>query len=75
MSTTGSAGTGKRLTAHTLMHTNTYTVMLIFSTNPHSLKPGGGNGKPLPYSCLKNPKTEEPGGLQSWGRKESDTTE
>ena len=26
---------------------------------------GGGNGKPLQYSCLENPQTEEPGGLQS----------
>ena len=34
-----------------------------------------GNGTPLQYSCLKIPWTEEPGGLQSWGRKESDTTE
>ena len=29
--------------------------------------PGGGNGNPLQYSCLKNPWTEEPGGLQSMG--------
>ena len=27
--------------------------------------PGGGNGNPLQYSCLKNPWTEKPGGLQS----------
>ena len=26
---------------------------------------GGGNGNPLRYSCLGNPWTEEPGGLQS----------
>ena len=26
---------------------------------------GGGNGNPLQYSCLGNPWTEEPGGLQS----------
>ena len=26
---------------------------------------GEGNGKPLQYSCLGNPWTEEPGGLQS----------
>ena len=25
--------------------------------------PGGGNGDPLQYSCLKTPWTEEPGGL------------
>ena len=27
--------------------------------------PGGWHGNPLQYSCLKNPWTEEPGGLQS----------
>ena len=26
--------------------------------------PGGGNGNPLPYSCLGNPREKEPGGLQ-----------
>ena len=30
---------------------------------------------PLQYSCLEGPQTEEPGGLQSWGLGESDTTE
>ena len=29
--------------------------------------PGGGHGIPLQYSCLENPWTEEPGGLQSIG--------
>ena len=29
--------------------------------------PGEGNGYPLQYSCLENPWTEEPGGLQSIG--------
>ena len=33
--------------------------------------PGGGNDNPLQYSHLKNPKTEEPGGLQSTGSQES----
>ena len=28
---------------------------------------GGGNDNPLQYSCLKNPTTEKPGGLQSMG--------
>ena len=38
--------------------------------------PGRGYGNPLQYSCLENiPWTEEPGGLQSMGLKESDTTE
>ena len=36
---------------------------------------GEGNGNPLQYSCLENPLTEEPGGLQSRGHKESDMTE
>ena len=29
--------------------------------------PGGGHGNSLQYSCLENPWTEEPGGLQSIG--------
>ena len=37
--------------------------------------PGEGNDNPLQYSCLENPWTEELGGLQSMGRKESDMTE
>ena len=37
--------------------------------------PGEGNGSPLQCSCLEIPWTEDPGGLQSMGRKESDTTE
>ena len=38
--------------------------------------PGGGHGNPPQYSCLeKSPWTEEPGGLQSMGSQESDTTE
>ena len=28
---------------------------------------GEGNGKPLQYCCLGNPKTDEPGGLQLMG--------
>ena len=36
--------------------------------------PGEGNSYPLHYSCLENPQTEEPGGLQStgWQRKGHD---
>ena len=46
--------------------------------------PGEGNGNPLQYSCLENPMDggahgwRSHGGLaccDSWGRKESDTTE
>ena len=29
--------------------------------------PGAGNSNPLQYSCLENPWTEEPGGLQTTG--------
>ena len=29
--------------------------------------PKEGNGNPLQYSCLKNPRREDPGGLQSMG--------
>ena len=29
--------------------------------------PGGGHGNPLQYSCLENPRTEEPSELQSIG--------
>ena len=29
--------------------------------------PGVRRGNPLQYSCLENPKTEEPGKLQSMG--------
>ena len=29
--------------------------------------PGEGHGNPHQYSCLENPWTEEPGGLQSTG--------
>ena len=37
--------------------------------------PGGGNGIPLHIFAWKIPWTEEPGGLQSKGSKESNTTE
>ena len=37
--------------------------------------PGGGHGNPLQYSCLENPMTEEPGGLESTACKELDTTD
>ena len=29
--------------------------------------PGEGHDNPLQYSCLENPWTEEPGGLQTMG--------
>ena len=37
--------------------------------------PGVGNSNLLQYSCLENPWTEEPGGLQSMGCKKLDTAE
>ena len=46
------------------------------NTGDRGSVPGEGNGYPFQYSCLENPWTEEPGGLQSIGsHKESDTTE
>ena len=36
---------------------------------------GEGNGNPLQYSCLENPRDGKPGGLPSMGRTESDMTE
>ena len=29
--------------------------------------PGGGRRNPLQYSCLENPRTEEPAGYGPWG--------
>ena len=37
--------------------------------------PAGGHGNPLQCSCWRMPWTEEPGGIQSVGSKESDKTE
>ena len=38
--------------------------------------PGGGNGNPLQYSCLKNSMDKRSlAGSSPWGRKESDMTE
>ena len=37
--------------------------------------PGEGHGNPLQCSCLENPRTEEPGGLQSTGSQRADMTE
>ena len=34
--------------------------------------PGEGNDYPLSILAWEIPRTEEPGGLQSWGSKESD---
>ena len=40
-----------------------FVIYFVYS----SLCLGEGNGTPLQYSCLENPWTEEPGGLQSMG--------
>ena len=37
--------------------------------------PGWRHGNPLQYSCLENPWTEEPGGLQCMGHRQSGPTE
>ena len=44
-----------------------YNVGDLGSTPELGQFPGGGHGSPLQYSCLENPWTEEPGGLQSMG--------
>ena len=36
---------------------------------------GGGHGKPLQYSCLKNPMDRSLVGYSTWGHRELDTTE
>ena len=36
--------------------------------------PGGGNGNPLQYACLKNPMEMSLASCRTWGLKESDTT-
>ena len=37
--------------------------------------PGGGNGSPLQYSCLKNPMDKGAWQASPWHHKELDTTE
>ena len=38
--------------------------------------PGGGQGNPLQYSCLENPRGQRSlAGYSPWGGKESDVTE
>ena len=39
------------------------------------LGPGEGNGYPLQYSCLENPKDRNLASYSLWSLKESDTTE
>ena len=39
----------------------------VYSIPEPGRSSGEGNGNPLPHSCLENPWTEEPGGLQSIG--------
>ena len=43
-------------------------LIILLKNAKHLLRnTGEGNGNPLQYSCLENPWTEEPGGLQSMG--------
>ena len=46
-----------------------------YQINNQTLHLGEGNGTPLLYFCLENPRTEEPGRLQFMGSLELDTTE
>ena len=40
------------------------------------MRPGGGHGNPLQYSCLENPHRQRSlVGYSPWYRKESDTTD
>ena len=47
------------------VYTLYYTYIAIIHTCIYSIREG--NGTPLQCSCLENPWTEEPGGLQSMG--------
>ena len=46
---------------------NTSDIRDMGSVPGSGRSPGEGRGYPLLYSCLENPWTEEPGGLQSIG--------
>ena len=50
-------------------------VVVLFCFDTSQDYDGEGNGNPLQYSSWRILWTEEPGGLQSMGRKESDMTE
>ena len=52
---------------------NTSMIPWEVNLDSFSLRSGEGNGTPLQYCCLENPK--EPGGLQFMGSLESNTTE
>ena len=41
--------------------------MSTFKWTTVNMSVGEGNGNPPQYSCLENPRTEEPGGLQFMG--------
>ena len=54
------------LVAQTVKHLP--TIVRDLSSIPGSGRsPGEGNGNPLQYFCLENPRMEEPGRLQSLG--------
>ena len=49
---------------------------LLYSVPRSGRSPGGEHSNPLQYSCLENPRIEEPGGLyRPLVGRESDTTE
>ena len=54
---------------------NTGYVRVKGSTPGLARSPGGGHVNPFQCSCLEDPWTEEPGGLQPWCYKELDTAE
>ena len=45
------------------------------SSVPESRSPGGGNGNPLQYSCLENPRQRSLAGYGSQSHRESDMAE
>ena len=49
-------------------------LLLMLKYDWYSHPNGEGNGTPLQYSCLENPWTKEPGGLQSMGLRLRDFT-
>ena len=49
----------------------TPTLLEITFLSDRCIQFGEGNGTPLQYSCLENPMTGEPGGLQPMGLQKS----
>ena len=51
-----------------------FSILFHYCPSSEPFTPGEGNGYPLQYLCLENPMDRGAWRLQSWGRKESDTT-